>query len=37
MEYLEPYVLEWLNMLVRWLHVITGIAWIGASFFRLAG
>jgi uncharacterized membrane protein len=31
--YLEPYVLEWLNMLVRWLHVITGIAWIGASFY----
>ena len=33
MEYLGPYVLEWLNMLVRWLHVITGIAWIGASFY----
>jgi uncharacterized membrane protein len=33
MEYLQPYVLEWLNMLVRWLHVITGIAWIGASFY----
>jgi uncharacterized membrane protein len=24
---------EWLNLLVRWLHVITGIAWIGASFY----
>jgi uncharacterized membrane protein len=33
MEYLVPYVLEWMNMLVRWLHVITGIAWIGASFY----
>jgi uncharacterized membrane protein len=33
MEYLIPYVLEWMNMLVRWLHVITGIAWIGASFY----
>src|SRR5438067_1708124 len=31
--YLAPYGLEWLNMLVRWLHVITGIAWIGASFY----
>ncbi|KQV49869.1 urate hydroxylase PuuD [Massilia sp. Root335] len=31
--YLVPYVLEWMNMLVRWLHVITGIAWIGASFY----
>jgi uncharacterized membrane protein len=31
--YLVPYALEWMNMLVRWLHVITGIAWIGASFY----
>ena len=30
---LAPYVLEWLNLLVRWLHIITGIAWIGASFY----
>ena len=33
MEYLLPYGLEWLNLMVRWLHVITGIAWIGASFY----
>ncbi|GGX84568.1 hypothetical protein GJV26_08340 [Massilia dura] len=32
-DYLIPYGLEWLNMLVRWLHIITGIAWIGASFY----
>jgi uncharacterized membrane protein len=31
--HLIPYGLEWLNLLVRWLHVITGIAWIGASFY----
>ena len=31
--YLIPYGLEWLNLIVRWLHVITGIAWIGASFY----
>ena len=31
--YLVPYALEWMNLLVRWLHVITGIAWIGASFY----
>jgi uncharacterized membrane protein len=24
---------EWLNLIVRWLHVIYGIAWIGASFY----
>ncbi|MYM21820.1 c-type cytochrome [Duganella sp. FT135W] len=33
MEYLIPYGLEWANLLVRWLHIITGIAWIGASFY----
>ena len=27
------YALEWANMLLRWLHVITAIAWIGASFY----
>jgi uncharacterized membrane protein len=31
--YLVPYGLEWLNLLVRWLHLIVGIAWIGASFY----
>lgn len=33
MDYLIPYGLEWANLLVRWLHIITGIAWIGASFY----
>jgi uncharacterized membrane protein len=33
MNYLLPYGLEWMNLLVRWLHIITGIAWIGASFY----
>jgi uncharacterized membrane protein len=27
------YALEWLGLLVRWLHVVAGIAWIGASFY----
>ncbi|MES2018304.1 MAG: urate hydroxylase PuuD [Pseudomonadota bacterium] len=31
--YLVPYGFEWLNLIVRWLHLITGIAWIGASFY----
>ena len=30
---MDSYIIEWLNLLVRWIHVITGIAWIGASFF----
>lgn len=25
--------LSWLQLLIRWFHVITGIAWIGASFY----
>jgi len=29
----EAFVLEWLNLLLRWAHVIVGIAWIGASFY----
>jgi uncharacterized membrane protein len=30
---LEAYLLEWLNLGLRWAHVIVGIAWIGASFY----
>jgi len=29
----ESYIGDWLNLLLRWLHVITGIAWIGSSFY----
>ena len=28
--------MEWLESAVRWLHVITGMAWIGASFYFIA-
>jgi uncharacterized membrane protein len=27
------YLADWANLLVRWLHLIAGIAWIGASFY----
>ena len=30
---METYIIEWLNLIFRWLHVITGVAWIGASFY----
>ncbi|HPG61910.1 MAG TPA: urate hydroxylase PuuD [Casimicrobium sp.] len=30
---MESYIFDWLNLLLRWLHVITGIAWIGSSFY----
>ncbi len=28
-----PFLIEWAEMFVRWLHVIAGIAWIGSSFY----
>jgi len=30
---MEAYVIDWLNLFVRWLHFIAGIAWIGSSFY----
>ena len=30
---MEAYLLDWLNLLLRWAHIITGIAWIGASLY----
>jgi uncharacterized membrane protein len=30
---MESYLVEYLGLLLRWLHVIAGIAWIGSSFY----
>jgi uncharacterized membrane protein len=30
---MDSYLLDWANLLLRWLHVIVAIAWIGASFY----
>ena len=30
---MEAYLLDWANLLLRWLHFIAGVAWIGASFY----
>ena len=30
---METYLLEWVNLLLRWAHVVTAVAWIGASFY----
>ena len=30
---METYLLDWVNLLLRWVHVITAIAWIGSSFY----
>jgi len=30
---MDSYILDWANLLLRWAHVVTAIAWIGASFY----
>jgi uncharacterized membrane protein len=30
---MEAYASDWLQLLLRWVHLITGIAWIGSSFY----
>ena len=30
---MEAYALDWVQLVIRWVHLITGIAWIGASFY----
>jgi uncharacterized membrane protein len=30
---MESYLLDWTSLVVRWLHLISGVAWIGASFY----
>ena len=33
---MDAYTNGWLDLLLRWLHVIAGIAWIGSSFYFIA-
>lgn len=30
---MAAYLLEWLHLIFRWLHLVAGAAWIGASFY----
>lgn len=30
---MDSFIFDWLSLVLRWLHLITGIAWIGASFY----
>jgi len=32
----DPYLIDWLDLVFRWLHVIAGIVWIGTSFYFVA-
>ncbi|WP_186152414.1 urate hydroxylase PuuD [Burkholderia gladioli] len=33
---MEGFITDWLNLAIRWLHVICAIAWIGESFYFVA-
>ena len=33
---MDPFLNDWLNLLLRWAHLIAGIAWIGTSFYFVA-
>jgi uncharacterized membrane protein len=33
---MTAFLIEWLNLLVRWAHLIVGIGWIGTSFYFIA-
>ena len=33
---MELFAAEWLNLLLRWFHMIVGIGWIGTSFYFMA-
>lgn len=33
---MSPFIMDWLNLLVRWAHLIVGIGWIGTSFYFIA-
>ena len=33
---MQAYIADWLNLLIRWGHMIVGIGWIGASFYFIA-
>jgi uncharacterized membrane protein len=33
MTAMEAYASDWLQLIIRWVHLITGIAWIGSSFY----
>jgi uncharacterized membrane protein len=33
---MDSHIVDWLNLLLRWGHMIAGIAWIGTSFYFVA-
>ncbi len=33
---MSAFVVDWLNLLIRWSHLVVGIGWIGTSFYFIA-
>src|SRR6266550_3813416 len=33
---IDPYLVDWLDLVFRWFHVIAAIVWIGTSFYFVA-
>src|SRR5207248_11326189 len=33
---MNPFISDWLNLLLRWSHLMAGIGWIGTSFYFVA-
>ncbi len=33
---MEGFITDWLNLAIRWFHVVVAIAWIGESFYFVA-
>jgi uncharacterized membrane protein len=33
---MSSFIVEWLNLIVRWAHMVVGIGWIGTSFYFIA-
>ena len=36
MIFVDAYLVDWLDLLIRWLHVVAAIVWIGTSFYFVA-
>jgi uncharacterized membrane protein len=34
--FVDPYLTDWLDLVLRWLHVIAAVVWIGTSFYFVA-
>ena len=33
---MSAFLVDWLNLLFRWAHLVVGIGWIGTSFYFIA-